>query len=306
MSVYNIGTFIKYRRSELGLTQEELSEGICSVTTLSRIETGSHPPTRAHAQALLQRLGGTDFFPYVASEKEFEMLELQWETRLALARHDIKSAKELIQKLTDYSDIFSDIDRQLFEVMYTSINSDEFSDEEALKRYEDALKITHSSYRKDNLPGALSHEEAAALSNIAIRYDILGERETAIKIFYHLKKYYENYVTDIEEARRALPTIIYNLTKILGLCGRYDECIDVCDQGIAFCKKYSRCEKLAQILYNKAWSLNRRGKNSDAKEALQSAKEAYCLCKIIGNQPTLTERVKAMIVDNFGGDLPLI
>ena len=45
MSVYNIGKFIKIRRTEMGITQLQLAEGICSVATLSRIENGENPPT---------------------------------------------------------------------------------------------------------------------------------------------------------------------------------------------------------------------------------------------------------------------
>ena len=41
LPLYNIGNLIKHRREELGLSQNELSEGICSVPTLSRIENVS-------------------------------------------------------------------------------------------------------------------------------------------------------------------------------------------------------------------------------------------------------------------------
>ena len=38
MPIYKFGYVIKQRREELGYTQEDLAEGICSVPTLSRIE----------------------------------------------------------------------------------------------------------------------------------------------------------------------------------------------------------------------------------------------------------------------------
>ena len=40
MAVYNIGEFIKERRERLGVTQDELCEGICAPATMSRIESG--------------------------------------------------------------------------------------------------------------------------------------------------------------------------------------------------------------------------------------------------------------------------
>ncbi|MBP3729639.1 MAG: helix-turn-helix transcriptional regulator [Lachnospiraceae bacterium] len=38
MPISKVGYLIKRRREELGYTQEELADGICAVTTLSRIE----------------------------------------------------------------------------------------------------------------------------------------------------------------------------------------------------------------------------------------------------------------------------
>ena len=52
-----IGEAIRQRRLALGLTQEELGEGLCEPATLSRIENGRQAPSRSRANALLQRLG---------------------------------------------------------------------------------------------------------------------------------------------------------------------------------------------------------------------------------------------------------
>ena len=47
---------MKQRRLELGLTQEELCEGICEPITISRMENGRQTPSRNRINALLQRL----------------------------------------------------------------------------------------------------------------------------------------------------------------------------------------------------------------------------------------------------------
>lgn len=52
-----IGSIIRKRRQELGLTQEQLCRGICETVTLSRIENGKQTPSRSKLNALLQRLG---------------------------------------------------------------------------------------------------------------------------------------------------------------------------------------------------------------------------------------------------------
>lgn len=75
MGVYVIGQVIKRTREGLGMTQEQLCEGICSVETLSRIENGKRRPNRANFQALMERMGksGEKYLPSVHSE-DMEMM----------------------------------------------------------------------------------------------------------------------------------------------------------------------------------------------------------------------------------------
>lgn len=57
MGNYPIGRLIAEMRNRRGLSQEELSEGICAVSTLSKIENGIQMPRRKVYVALMQRLG---------------------------------------------------------------------------------------------------------------------------------------------------------------------------------------------------------------------------------------------------------
>ena len=57
MSILKLGEIIRRRREELGVSQEDLAYGICSVPTLSRVENGERMPTQSHLEAILQRRG---------------------------------------------------------------------------------------------------------------------------------------------------------------------------------------------------------------------------------------------------------
>lgn len=57
MKEFKFGTYIKKRRKELGISQEDLCEGLCSVSTLSRLENNQQTPSRSLARQLLERLG---------------------------------------------------------------------------------------------------------------------------------------------------------------------------------------------------------------------------------------------------------
>ncbi|MBM7662285.1 tetratricopeptide (TPR) repeat protein [Bacillus mesophilus] len=54
--IENAGSFIKFYRTKKGITQESLSQGICSITYLSKIENGKITPNQETVKFLLERL----------------------------------------------------------------------------------------------------------------------------------------------------------------------------------------------------------------------------------------------------------
>ena len=300
LPLYNIGNLIKHRREELGLSQNELSEGICPVPTLSRIENGVYPPTREHAQALLQRLGYSVANPFLTTgETEFEIAGLQYECRFALIYNDLERARDAFDKLSSYQEAFSPTDRQFYEITYIRIHRGEITDADALARCESALRLTHPGYERGALPKILTYEEITALNAIAAYLEKLGERDDAIRIWYHLKDFYEKGIVDTLEALRTQPMILYNLSKVLGLAGRYDECIEVCDEGIRIAKTTGRCLSLPQTMYNRAWSMVKRGRPEDWDSARRLLRQAYLFSEVMGNRPSLLERITEFLRENF-------
>mgnify|MGYP000535528568 CR=1 FL=1 len=80
MQNFLLGEYIRQRRLELGLTQEEVCDGICEPITLSRIENGKQTPSRARINAILQRLDLPDDRYYaLLSKDELEIEGLERE-----------------------------------------------------------------------------------------------------------------------------------------------------------------------------------------------------------------------------------
>ena len=75
-----LGEYMKQRRLELGLTQEELCEGICEPITISRMENGRQTPSRNRINALLQRLGLPDdrYFATTSPGSSFSAPRSSW------------------------------------------------------------------------------------------------------------------------------------------------------------------------------------------------------------------------------------
>lgn len=307
MSIYHIGNFIKQRREELKITQEELAEGLCSLPTLSRLENGSQTPHGNTLKALLHRLGYSDTLMFqTAGKEEFEIAKLQVKIIHLYNSRDFDGAREAFDELNSYREFFYVTDRQFYEIMYTIFYENEFTNDEILTKLENALRLTHPEYSVNNLPKILTYEESTALNRIAVILDSLGKRKEAIRVLYHLKNFYERNVVDKLETLRALPTIMYNLSKFLGLSGRYDECIEVCNQAIRLAKESARSRLLSKTLYNLSWVLVKRGRSYDMEYAKHVVKEAYYLSLILENRPDFLGRLRKFIKENFDEDMPSI
>lgn len=73
MSIRNAGKTIKEARLKAGMTQEQLSEGICTVLSLSRIENGSSGVSPVTFQALMAHADAPcEIYPIFASRTDFD------------------------------------------------------------------------------------------------------------------------------------------------------------------------------------------------------------------------------------------
>ena len=79
MAVYVVGDFLRETRLRKGYTQEEVSYGICTPASLSRIENGAQKPGRLILEKLFERLGTeNNLFNSFVSKEEMELyLEIQ-------------------------------------------------------------------------------------------------------------------------------------------------------------------------------------------------------------------------------------
>lgn len=276
MSYYPLGYIIKNRREELQLSQEELAEGICSVSTLSRIENGERMPSKNHYEMLMQRLGYSAIsMDYYTDKSDFLLHELKFKIRHAYIEKEFGQCRRLLEKLTSLTGERSTIDTQFISLYDTLLNDNALSAAETLERLEAALRLTCPKYGKDFVPKVLSYEEIIILNNIAINYEAVGKRPRAIELLYAIKNYYDRQISSAEESLRTQPMILYNLSANLGMAGRYDECIAVCDEAISLARRTYRYAYYEKTLYNRAWSLLRRNHTGDREQARLSLKQAY-------------------------------
>lgn len=93
MSVRSAGKAIREARLKSGLTQEKLSEGICSVLSLSRIENEVIGVSPSTFQALMAKAGAPcEIFPVFASRQDFECFYTLKKARYYMDSWQLQSA----------------------------------------------------------------------------------------------------------------------------------------------------------------------------------------------------------------------
>lgn len=100
MPVHNANLLIRDARIKAGLTQEQLSEGICTPQALSRIETGMANVSHVTFQALMERAGAQyGRFPVFNSRDGFECFYGLKRVRLYLDAWQLLSAYDELDKI---------------------------------------------------------------------------------------------------------------------------------------------------------------------------------------------------------------
>lgn len=306
MAVYNIGEFIKEKRERMGITQDELCEGICSLPTMSRIESGTRMPKRETIIQIFQRLGiPAEMYPNYTTKSDLEVLYLVYQIRQSYNINDMATAKVLFSKLNGEYNNLPVPDKQfcrLFETVL-KMNSGELNYAQALPELEDIMKMSCPNYSLDRLPRLMTFEEINVLNNIAICYAKMNKIDIAIEIYYSIIGTYKLRASNIEDSLRTSPAIYYNLSKYLGLSGRYDECIRICEDGIRHIELSGKYRNYPSIMYNLAWVLVRRNSKGDMERAETILKKAY-YTSIISWSKSLTEKVRYLYKEYFNKDLP--
>ncbi len=200
-----LGTRIKNRRKELKVSQEDLCEGLCAISTLSRIENNEQVPSRNLAKNILERLGMSDDLLYmVVSQKETAVWALIREIRndmvdcrKMIVAERPQAQKRILKKLAELEKIVSPQDytaRQFLLATKALLGSSEgpYSTEDKLAMQLEAIRLTHARFDPEDFRhGHYTMDEVRLISQIANTYSGLGNRTRAIDMFSQLLSYME-------------------------------------------------------------------------------------------------------------------
>lgn len=296
MAYYTVGDLIRDARERQKYSQEELSYGICTSSTLSRIENGVQVPGRRILEALTQRLGITDeiYNTYLSSE-EMELYETGKRLMYSLGKHNYELSEELVIVMQKEISAISQRSTTKLDEQYALFASAVVKKHQGLELKQvievllQSIRITMPEFDGIHFKGCLlTFQEITILNNIGCTYYDMGEVINAFRILFALKDYMEKHVMDGNEKAKKYPMILQNLSSWLGEEGKYQDALQLCQEGINCCIEYGKLAIFPHLLYNKAALLAELRQSEAAKESFLQAITVFQAV----NQPENAENIR--------------
>lgn len=286
MPYYNFGEIVRRKREELGLSQENLAQGICSSGTLSRIENGSQIPTRTHFERLNQRLCISQDVSLLATTSEVltyirvknEIKRLLYQGNMGEIRTIWPRFLELSKHIAEGTD-----DRQFIEIVGTAIHREKYSIEERKQRYIQAMRYTCPHYREDAIPAVLSTDEAIGIVEISIcKFDNeTDSQEGAIWNITKLQQHYENEVFDFESTAGLRFLIATTLSRFYLSAKAYDLCLEISNKYLRIAKENGYCANMCNLMKIQSSAYYRRRNPGDRERNIELYGQIVNLAKIM-------------------------
>lgn len=257
-----IGDLIRQHREALGLSQEQLCEGICSPVTLSRIETGGQIPSERRLRALMDRLGIVDTRQWVTQPAyEQRVEELQAETSARVARFSMAAEEEkpalraealkILEELERFAEPEDFMTRQQIMSERLRLGNGErpYTTKEIVAGALEALRITHPTFTLEKISEfRYTSMEINLLNQIEAAYARADDWKNALFLSKRLFLYIKENTPEIVRYAGQKAQLAANYARELNRAGEYEKAIEIAEEGRRVSVKYKRCEALPLIL----------------------------------------------------------
>lgn len=299
METIFIGDYIRAKRMERGLTQEELCQGICEPITISRIENGKSLPPRETINKLLQRLGQPERYVILLSKNEMRIEELKEEIVHCNVQRKKDEGRVKLHELEEIAEKDDKLTRQfiLRSKVLLGTPEGEYSFEEKLQMLQEAIGPTIYNFDIERVGGNIyTLEEMKIINQIALTYSDNGEHKIAVNIFRKLFEYIQKNIKNRIQSGGYLPMVAFNYSRELTLRKQYEDAIEIAEIGWQYCIDYANGQFLPGLIAIMAECYYFLDNIQKSKELYI---QAYHLYGALGRQRDV-DRVRKEMKEYFG------
>lgn len=295
--MYLIDEMMQRFRIKKGVSQDVLSEGICTPETISRIESGRRGPNPNNFYALMRKLETEhDYYNGKLETNDFLLLEKLKELERAMSLKNWDEARNLLEFLKSKVDLDRKQNNQTLMAAenYILFCEKKISSKEFVERCEKTLECENEGWRRKEFWDLqfFTNYKITMLNHIAVGYEHMKQLDKSIFILEHLLGQLDHSKIRLEDRYESSMTVVGNLSSFYGETGRVDECLEVCERGINLCLESGRGVRLPKFLANKAEAMNEKA-NMITPGSKKYLLQAYYLSDMLAVHGT------AAYIDNY-------
>lgn len=288
---------LKYYRKKYNLSQEEICEGICSVTTLSRLEQGNREIDSLLGQTLLGRIGKeVTLFETMLNETDFGLWKIRTEIEKYVEKNQFEAAK---QKIKEYRQVMPQEERIheqfcLYQEALLMI-AEKKPILQLCKILEDGIKITISDFGEEIDKKRLYSPIEIEMIFLLLHYDTSKENiaeQELLKILEYVEKYYSD-----RKKEKIGTKIFLELIRHQNQNDNYEKIMLYTEEAIDFISRGTGFHHLADFYFLRAKTREKMA--SEEKEtdewrgqAIEESKLAYELYEIEDNEEQAEEAAR--------------
>lgn len=277
MANYRVGDIIRLTRIASGLTQEQLSENICSVETMSRIENGKHGVKKDIYQKLMEKMNRNPERNYaICVDKDMQIIEERAAFEEAMTRHDFERADEymtLLKEKAGESILTKNYVRR--ESAFLDFYQNRITSAELVEILEELAEETVPDYRRymeEKIIFPFTEQEIILFKRLAVAYGRNGANELAIEICEMLlRSLRSEYMVEWKENEI---TVLGNIARFYTRLENYKLANEINAVVFKQAKKFDKGVLIEEVIFDEAWEILRQIKaNEEKKERIEECKK---------------------------------
>lgn len=265
---------IKELREAQGMTQEALSEDICTQETLSRIESGKRSPNKKNLYKLMRKMGveREKYYGFIASE-DYRLYEKVRLYKKCVSRGERENAHKLLGEIESQLDMSITINQQFVKMGYIreSVWEHSIDYEQAIEQLKELLYLTMPPIpSRDMVYRVPYRQEFVILNSMALYYKRNGYVQETINIYRQVKRSYDQ--SKIYMQYHAIPGFLLyiNYTGMLEVNNELELAEEIGLEGIRHALLCYRGDVVGQILANLSCVYEKQNKPEIAEAYLRN------------------------------------
>jgi DNA-binding XRE family transcriptional regulator len=301
---FNSADLIKKVRADTGLTQEQLAEQLLmSSRHLGRVESGGANLDVWQYMTVMEIMGEPpgDFWLLFLETKEYEEYRAFRYLKNLLANDRSVEAREFLPNFENGLKSKQPFVRQ-FVAWAKVVVDEELSNEVAIEALHEVIRMSKPNYDEKKVETyRLTYNEVVSIIEIAGRLFETGQEERAIALATAIVKNKDKTRATEDDRAIFLPSLMFNLSTMLGRTGKYKESLKLCNQAIEICREYSNLRAIPDLLYNIACCHHLLGEEEQVYKTylIRAYYSAYAL-----GQNEAAKMIKKDAEESFGIIIP--